>query len=287
MDLEKTPGLTEAERDAVAAYEEAHFHHAGAAMDAALNASGTEEGAEGLARAVARIEGAYSRLSELAPPGAPGRQRGMGYGELLVLLRGRGLGERDAVRPEEPPVPWAELPAARLLVFCCLDLMHYGFLTGGALNRAPGYSNKARLYDVPEGVREALGEEGIAGAHGDRHELQMRLWRVLERAIVDGPEERRDKLRAIGYDGGYDLLVFISRYGDDPDYVEGFVEGCLERIREEEADGETHPDEVTAEQIERSWREPGFTDEEKRELVLEPLLAECKVREDEGELWRL
>lgn len=286
MDLEKTPGLTEAEREAVAAYEEAHFFHAGAAMDEALNASAAEEGAESLARAVARIEGAYSRLSELAPPGTPGGQGGMGHGELLALLREHGLGERDAVRPDEPPVPWAELPAARLLVFCCLGLMHYGFLTGGALDRAPGYSRKARLYDMPEGVREALGEEGIAGAHGDRHELEMRLWRVLERAADDSPEERRDKLRAMGYDGGYDLLVFISRYGDDPDYVEGFVEGCLERIREED-DGVTHPDDVTVEQIERSWREPGFTDEEKRELVLEPLLAECEVREDEGELWRL
>lgn len=164
MDLEKTPGLTEAERDAVVAYEEAHFLHAGATMDAALNASGTEDGAEDLARAVTRIEGAYSRLSELAPPGTPGGQGGMGYGELLALLRGRGLGERDAVRPDDPPVPWAELPPARLLVFCCLGLMHYGFLTGGALDWAPGYSRKARLYDVPEGVREALGEEGIAGA---------------------------------------------------------------------------------------------------------------------------
>ena len=47
MDLEKTPGLTESARDVVAAYEEAHFLHAGAVMDAALNASGAEERAEG------------------------------------------------------------------------------------------------------------------------------------------------------------------------------------------------------------------------------------------------
>lgn len=114
--------------------------------------------------------------------------------------------------------------------------MHYGFLTAGALDRAPGYSRKARLYDVPEGVRAAFGEEGIAGAHGDRHELEMRLWRLLERAADNSPEERRDKLRAMGYDGGHDLLVSISHYGDDPDYVEGFVEGCLERMRKEEAD---------------------------------------------------
>ena len=61
----------------------------------------------------------------------------------------------------------------------------------------------------------------------------------------------------------------------------------LERIHEEEDEGDVHPDDATAEQIERSWREPGFTDEEKRDLVPGPLLAECEVREDEGELWHL
>lgn len=115
----------------------------------------------------------------------------------------------------------------------------------------------------------------------------MRLWRLLERATDDSPDRRREKLRGTGYDCGYELRLFISRYGEDPDYVGGFVEGCLERIREEEEEGLTHPDDVTAEQIERSWQEPGFTIGEKKELVLEPLLAECEVREDEGDLWRL
>ncbi len=72
---------------------------------------------------------------------------------------------------------------------------------------------------------------------------------------------------------GYDLRLFISRCGDDSDYVEGFVEGCLERIRETEEDGLTHPDDVTAGQFESSWQEPGFT-EEKRDLMLKPLLSE-------------
>lgn len=102
-----------------------------------------------------------------------------------------------------------------------------------------------------------------------------------------GPEGRRERLRGTGYDCGYELRLFISRYGENSDYLEGFVEGCLERIREEEDEGLAHPGDVTAEQLGRSWREPGFTREEKRELVLEPLLAECEVREDEGDLWRL
>ncbi len=98
--------------------------------------------------------------------------------------------------------------------------------------------------------------------------------------------ERRRSLQAFGYDCGYDALVFISRYEDDPDYVEGFVEGCLERVREEE-EGLTHPEDVTAEQFFGMWLYPGLPPEERRELVLESLKADCKVREDEGDLWRL
>ena len=287
MELEKTPGLTDAERDTIFAYQEAHMEHAAAAMGTLFDPAGTGEQAEALTRALARIEEAHARLVELAPAGTPGREGGPGYGELLGLLRDLGLGGRDIVRPEDPPVPWQDLPEARLLAFCCLDLMHYAFLTGGAQDLVPGRASKERLYDVPSEARGEKSEEEIAGAHGDRHELQMRLWRLLERAIDDTLEGRREKLRGAGYDCGYDLRLFISRYGDDPEYVEGFVEGCLERIREEEEEGLMHPDDVTAEQLERSWREPGFTREEKRELVLEPLLAECEVREDEGDLWRL
>jgi hypothetical protein len=136
-------------------------------------------------------------------------------------------------------------------------------------------------------ARSEMGEEGIAGAHGDRHELEMRLHRLLEQAVDDSPEERRRGLWAFGNDCGYDARLFISRYEDEPDYVEGFVEGCLERIAEEEDEGSTHPDDVTAEQLLGMWLDPGVTPEEKRELVLESLKAECEVREDEGNLWRL
>lgn len=286
--MEKTPGLTGAEQAAVAAYQEAHVLHAGSALDTLLNSgSSEEEKAEGAGRAVAQIEQAYSRLSELAPSSTPGREGAMGYGQLLSLLRGLGLGERAVAKLDDPPVPWGELPEARLLVFCCLDLMHYSFLTGGALDHAAGRSRKQRLYDVPETVRAEMREEEIAGAHGDRNELEIRLHRLLEQAVDDSPVERRRSLQAFGYDCGYDALVFISRYEDDPDYVEGFVEGCLERVREEEEEGPTHPDDVTAEQFLGMWLDPGLPPEERRELVLESLKADCEVREDEGNLWRL
>ena len=42
---------------------------------------------------------------------------------------------------------------------------------------------------------------------------------------------------AIGYDHGYDGQLFYLGLALDPAYIEGFVEGCLERI------GEDNPDE--------------------------------------------
>jgi hypothetical protein len=80
-----------------------------------------------------------------------------------------------------------------------------------------------------------------------------------------GGEEGFTVRAAIGYDHGYDAQVFYLGLALDPHYVEGFVEGCLERI------GEDDPDE---EQIFRDlWR-----DETQREVVLESLKADCEVR---------
>jgi hypothetical protein len=39
---------------------------------------------------------------------------------------------------------------------------------------------------------------------------------------------------AIGFDHGYDAQKFYLRLALDPKYVEGFVEGCLERMGEED-----------------------------------------------------
>lgn len=125
------------------------------------------------------------------------------------------------------------------------------------------------------------------GAHADRLELDMRLHRLLERAADDSLDARREKLFGIGYDCGGEALVFIERYGSDPSYAEGFVEGCLERIRELEDAELTHPEDVTADQIEALWGDPNLSEQDRREMVLEPLSADCESRPDEGELWRL
>jgi hypothetical protein len=69
---------------------------------------------------------------------------------------------------------------------------------------------------------------------------------------------------AIGYDHGYDAEVFYLGLALDPMYIEGFVEGCLERI------GEDDPDE---EQLFRDL----WDDETQREVV-KSLKADCEVR---------
>jgi hypothetical protein len=74
-----------------------------------------------------------------------------------------------------------------------------------------------------------------------------------------------DGRAAIGYDHGYDGEVFYLGLALDPAYVDGFVEGCLERI------GEDDPEE------ERLFRDL-WEDETQREVVIESLKADCEIR---------
>lgn len=79
-----------------------------------------------------------------------------------------------------------------------------------------------------------------------------------------GGEEVFTGRGALGYDHGYDGEVFYLGLALDPAYVEGFVEGALERI------GEDNPDE------EQLFREL-WEDEGERETVLEVLKADCEI----------
>jgi len=69
---------------------------------------------------------------------------------------------------------------------------------------------------------------------------------------------------AMGYNHGYDAQKFYLRLALDPKYVEGFVEGCLKRIGEDDAEGELLFRDL--------WEDEG-----ERETVLEILEAECEV----------
>jgi hypothetical protein len=81
----------------------------------------------------------------------------------------------------------------------------------------------------------------------------------------DGGEEGFTGRAAIGYDDGYDAEVFYLGLALDPHYVDGWVEGCLERI------GEDYPEE------ELLFRDL-WDDETQRDVVLESLKADCEVR---------
>ena len=70
---------------------------------------------------------------------------------------------------------------------------------------------------------------------------------------------------AIGYDHGYDGEVFYLGLALDPAYIEGWVEGCLERIGEAYAEDE---------QIFRNLWEG----ETQREVVIDSPKADCEVR---------
>lgn len=74
-----------------------------------------------------------------------------------------------------------------------------------------------------------------------------------------------DRPPAFGYDHGYDSEVFYLGLALDPAYIEGWIEGCLERI------GEDHPEE------ERLFRDL-WEDKTQREMVIESLKADCEVR---------
>lgn len=69
----------------------------------------------------------------------------------------------------------------------------------------------------------------------------------------------------IGYDHGYDVRVFYLGLSLDPSYVEGFVEGCIERIGEDDPDGE--------EFLRLLWEEG------ERGEVAEIVKGGCEVRE--------
>ena len=80
-----------------------------------------------------------------------------------------------------------------------------------------------------------------------------------------GEEEGFSGRAAVGYDHGYDGEVFYLGLALDERYVDGWVEGCLERI------GEDYPEE------ELLFRDL-WEDETQREVVIESLKADCEVR---------
>jgi hypothetical protein len=80
-----------------------------------------------------------------------------------------------------------------------------------------------------------------------------------------GGEEGFTGRAAVGYDHGYDAEIFYLGLALDPHFVDGWVEGCLERI------GEDYPEE------ELLFRDL-WDDETQRDVVIESLKADWEVR---------
>jgi hypothetical protein len=80
-----------------------------------------------------------------------------------------------------------------------------------------------------------------------------------------GEEEGLTGRAAIGYDHGYDGEIFYLGLALDERYVEGWVEGCLERI------GEDYPEK------ELLFRDL-WEDETQRDVVIDSLKADCETR---------
>jgi hypothetical protein len=68
----------------------------------------------------------------------------------------------------------------------------------------------------------------------------------------------------IGYDHGHDAQKYYLRLALNPKYVEGFIEGCLERI------GEDEPEDKAL--LRDLWK-----GESEKETMLMILQAECEL----------
>lgn len=283
MDWQKIPGLSQTEQAALAEHHEAHLIHStrvlGAAYPGLYETREPGAAAERLARSLERMSTAYDVLSALASGDTPGRAEGQGYGELLATLARLGVGDRDGKLADDPEVPWHALPAPRLLLYCLLDLDEYFYLT----RRAPSSPQLPRLHDLGEGVRSSMSEEEIAAGHGERHELLIRLYRLLDLLGSEDGASRKQRMYGLGYECGYDGGVFYTRYEHDQDYLDGFVEAALELIGEEGCE----EDRELAAYMSGLWNDPAAPEAEKHENVVEILKFDYRVAADEGELWRL
>jgi hypothetical protein len=219
----------------------------------------SDEAEEAAELAASKVENAYARVREHAPEELKGDALSA-YAQILSALRNRTR-EAESV-----------LPSRRVLVHVLAGLDYYFY------RLTLGYE---RVYDM-----SYLTDEERAAEHGLRHDLLLKLYDEMEPAFdvsLSWPpngykmtekgellevEAELTGMAAIGYDYGYDAEVFYEGHAHDQGFVKGFVEGCLDRIAEDE------PEE--ADFLCNLW-EGG--DEEDRASVLEMLKGECEVRE--------
>jgi len=223
----------------------------------------SDEAEEAAGLAASKVENAYARVREHVPEELKGDAL-PAYAGILSALRNRTREGESA------------LPSRRVLVHVLAGLDYYFY------RLALGYEH---VYDMPY-----LTDEERAAENGLRHDLLLKLYDELEPAFdvslrwppigykvtEEGElvevEAELTGMAAIGYDYGYDygydVEIFYEGHADDEEFMKGFVEGCLERIAEDE------PQE--ADFLRNLW-EGG--DEEDKASVLEMLKEDCEVRE--------
>ena len=250
------PGATDEERS-LRLFKDALMKRSMAVVPALLFPESEEE----LRRRTAEVEHAYARVREHAPAQLKGGAAPASYAGVLVALR-----RKDEEREKA-------LPPRRVMVHMLANLDYYFF------ELVLGYE---RVHDMPY-----LTDEERAAEHGLRHDLFLKLYDELEPAFdvslnwppngyevnEDGElvkvEAEFEGMAAIGYDYGYDAAIFHEGHAGDEEYVRGFVEGCLERLVDQDK-----PEE--ADYLGNLW-ENG--DEEDKRHALEMLKDGCEVRE--------
>lgn len=250
------PSQATDEERAMRLFKDARMRRSIAGFGALLSPEGEEE----VLRRTAELEDAYARVSEYAPDELTGDAAPI-RAEVLAALRMEGKEREEA------------LPPRRVLVHMLADLDYYFYELA---------SGRERVYDMPH-----LTDEERAAEHGLRHDLFLKLYDELEPAFdvslnwppngyevdEDGElvkvEAEFEGMAAIGYDYGYDAAIFHEGHAGDEEYVRGFVEGCLERLVDQDK-----PEE--ADYLGSLW-ESG--DEEDKRHALEMLKDGCAVRE--------
>ncbi len=246
------PNATEKEH-ILRLFKDALMRRGMAVVPALLSPGGEEE----LRRRTAEVEGAYARVREHAPEDLG--NAASSYAEVLTALK-----RQDGAREEA-------LPPRHTLVHVLAGLDHYFF------KLALGHE---RVYDMPE-----LTDEERAAEHGLRHDLLLKLYDELEPAFdvsLSWPPQGYEVdeggglvdveppgMSAVGFDYGYDALVFHESHAEDEGYLAGFVEGCLERLLDQD-----EPDEANF--LRGLWKDG---DDEDRRYALRRLKEGCEVRE--------
>lgn len=248
------PDATEEERS-LRLFKDALMRRSMAVVPALLFPGSEDE----LGRRTAEVEGAYSRVLEHAPADFDDSSV---YPHTWVLT---GLKKTE--------IDEGSLPSRRVLVHMLVRLDYYSFKVA---------SFHGRVYDMPR-----LTDEDRAAEHGLRHDLLLKLYDELEPAFdvslswppngyeVDEQGELVEieaeftGMAAIGFDYGYDVRIFHEAHADDGEYVKGFVEGCLERLVDQ--------DEPEESDLLRALWEDG--DDEDKEYALSRLKEGCEVRE--------